>query len=75
MSPRISVIIPTQRRPKGLALAARSICRQSGLDPAALELVIVDNDQCPSARALTAELGRLTLGLGREYARGEGRDP
>jgi glycosyltransferase involved in cell wall biosynthesis len=56
MSPRISVIIPTQRRPKGLALAARSICHQTGLPAGDIELVIVDNDQCPSARALTAEL-------------------
>ena len=56
MTPRISVIIPTQRRPKGLALAARSICRQAGLEAGDIELIIVDNDQCPSARSLAADL-------------------
>jgi hypothetical protein len=55
----VSLVIPTQRRPEGLALAARSLFRQTGVDPAKLELVIVDNDQAPSAqpvaRALASE--------------------
>jgi glycosyl transferase family 2 len=51
----ISIVIPTQRRPAGLARAARSALRQAGVDLAALELVIADNDQVPSARS-TAEL-------------------
>lgn len=53
---RISLIIPTQRRPHGLAVAARSALRQAGVAPADLELVVVDNDQVPSAQALVAEL-------------------
>ncbi|KQY31035.1 glycosyl transferase [Caulobacter sp. Root1455] len=58
---RVTVMIPTQRRPHGLAVAARSVFAQTGLDLvgvdfAALELVIVDNDQTPSARATVAAL-------------------
>lgn len=52
MSPRISIIIPTQRRPQGLAIAARSVFAQVGVDANELELVIVDNDQVASAKAL-----------------------
>ncbi len=52
MSPRISIIIPTQRRPQGLAIAARSVFAQVGVDAKELELVIVDNDQVASAKAL-----------------------
>ena len=59
LAPTISLAIPTQRRPEGLAKAARSAFRQTGVDPARLELVIVDNDTVPSAeataRALAAE--------------------
>jgi hypothetical protein len=47
----ISVAIPTQRRLEGLATAVRSVFRQEGVDFARLELVVVDNDQAPSARA------------------------
>jgi glycosyltransferase involved in cell wall biosynthesis len=53
---RVSLIIPTQRRPEGLSLAARSAFRQSGVDPASLELVIVDNDQSPSAKPVADQL-------------------
>ena len=56
---RVSIVIPTQRRPSGLARAVRSAFRQSGVRLAELELVIVDNDETPSAeplaRALAAE--------------------
>lgn len=51
-APRISVVIPTQRRPQGLAIAVRSVMRQAGVDPRELELVVADNDQTPSARAV-----------------------
>ena len=47
---RLSVIIPTQRRPGSLDLAARSVLAQTGLDPDGIELIIADNDQVPSAR-------------------------
>lgn len=47
----VSVIIPTQRRPGPLAVAARSILRQRGVSNAALELILVDNDAADSARA------------------------
>ncbi|MDO8411114.1 MAG: glycosyltransferase family 2 protein [Phenylobacterium sp.] len=51
MSERISIVIPTQRRPAGLMTAARSALAQQGVDPARLELVVADNDQSPSAQA------------------------
>jgi hypothetical protein len=60
-APRLSVslAIPTQRRPQGLATAVRSTFRQTGVELAALELVIVDNDPlgsaAPVARQLAAE--------------------
>ena len=53
---RVSVVIPTQRRPGPLATAVRSIIRQEGLDPRTLELVVVDNDLVPSAAAGVAAL-------------------
>jgi succinoglycan biosynthesis protein ExoM len=49
-APRVSLVIPTQRRPDGLARAARSTFVQAGVDPKLLELVVVDNDQVPSAQ-------------------------
>ena len=52
----ISLIVPTQRRPQGLETAVRSLFGQTGVDLASLELVIVDNDQVPSAQALVAGL-------------------
>jgi len=52
----VSVLIPTQRRPGPLALAARSVLAQAGLDGVALELVIVDNDAAPSARTAAVAL-------------------
>jgi len=53
---QISLVIPTQRRPIGLETAVRSTFRQVGVDFGRLELVIVDNDQTPSAQALAASL-------------------
>jgi succinoglycan biosynthesis protein ExoM len=51
---RVTVMIPTQRRLDGLAVAARSVFAQTGVDFAGLELVVVDNDQAPSAQATAA---------------------
>ena len=53
MSPpaAISIIIPTQRRPASLALAVRSAFAQIGVDPDAVELVVVDNDPAGAAAA------------------------
>lgn len=55
-SAKISLGIPTQRRPEGLARAARSTFNQLGVDPARLELVIVDNDVVPSAQPVAQAL-------------------
>lgn len=52
----ISVIIPTQRRPAPLALALGSVLAQTGVDPARLEVVVVDNDQIASAQAAVEAL-------------------
>lgn len=57
-SPRISVIVPTQRRPGGLEVAVRSVLSQTGVDPADMELVVVDNDQVASAQAQVAALAQ-----------------
>lgn len=58
-TPRVSLVIPTQRRLAGLTTAVRSIFEQRGVAFAELELVVVDNDQTPSAKptieALAAE--------------------
>jgi glycosyltransferase involved in cell wall biosynthesis len=55
-TPPVSICIPTQRRPDGLALAARSAFRQAGVDVSRLELVIIDNDKVPSAEPLATHL-------------------
>ena len=52
----ISIIIPTQRRPGPLAMAARSAFAQAGIDPADIELVVVDNDGLGSAAATVEAL-------------------
>ena len=51
----VSVVIPTQRRPGPLALAARSALAQTGVD-CSVELVVVDNDKVASARDLVKAL-------------------
>ncbi len=57
-APRVSLITPTQRRPEGLARAMRSLFAQTGVNTARLELVVVDNDQRPSAKAGVEALAR-----------------
>jgi glycosyltransferase involved in cell wall biosynthesis len=52
----VSLAIATQRRPEGLAKAVRSMFRQTGVELARLELVVVDNDAAPSARHLVDAL-------------------
>jgi succinoglycan biosynthesis protein ExoM len=47
----VSIVILTQRRPGPLALAVRSALAQTAAEIASLELVVVDNDATPSARA------------------------
>ncbi len=54
LGPTLSVIIPTQRRPGGLETALRSIEGQVGAP--SFELIIVDNDQGPSAQGTVAAL-------------------
>ncbi|MBB5745614.1 glycosyltransferase family 2 protein [Brevundimonas variabilis] len=53
---RISIIIPTQRRPGPLALAAQSALAQVGVERSEIELVIVDNDALPSAQPVVERL-------------------
>jgi len=47
---RVTIMIPTQRRPDGLSVAVASVLAQQGVDFAELELIVVDNDQVDSAR-------------------------
>ncbi len=56
MSPAISIIVPTQRRPAGLETAIRSLFGQVGVDFADLELVVSDNDLTASAKPLVTGL-------------------
>lgn len=54
--PLISVVVPTQRRPGPLELAAGSVLSQQGVDLDRIELVIADNDTVPSAKPLAGRL-------------------
>ena len=61
-TPRISIIVPTCRRPEALGVDVRSIFAQQGFAPGELELVVVDNDPSGSARpAFDALLPQATL--------------
>src|SRR4051812_35156748 len=55
---RVTGMIPPQPRLHGLSVGARSVFAQVGVDFAALELVVVDNDQAPSAEKIVADLAR-----------------
>ena len=57
MAPRISIVIPTQRRPEALSRAVRSALAQIGVEAADLELVVADNDTTPSAQGLVEQIG------------------
>ena len=50
----VCVVIPTFRRPQGLALAINSVVAQTGLDDVGLSLIICDNSPEASARAQVA---------------------
>ena len=52
----VSIVIPTQRRPEPLARAVRSTFAQTMAASDGLELVVVDNDQSPSARPIVEGL-------------------
>jgi hypothetical protein len=53
---RVSIVIPTQRRPAGLSVAARSALAQTGVDLGSVELIVADNDVAPSAQAFVSGL-------------------
>jgi succinoglycan biosynthesis protein ExoM len=55
---QVSIIIPTQRRPAGLALAMRSALAQQGVDAASVELIVADNDSKPSAQGSVEVLAK-----------------
>lgn len=55
---RVSVMIPTQRRPRGLSVALRSVLAQRGVDFSELEVVVVDNDQVPSAKPIVESIAK-----------------
>lgn len=52
---RISVVICTYERPALLARALASVSGLAGLDPARLDVVVVDNSDTGSARAVAAD--------------------
>ena len=49
---RVAVIVPTLRRPEGLAHALASLMAQQGVADVLGEIVVVDNDREPSARTV-----------------------
>jgi succinoglycan biosynthesis protein ExoM len=55
-APRISIVMPTQRRPEGLQRAVRSTFTQAGVDFSECELVVADNDVQPSAAPIIEAL-------------------
>jgi glycosyltransferase involved in cell wall biosynthesis len=55
-APLVSIVIPTRRRPRSLAVALRSALSQEGVDPAAIELIVVDNDAEATSRTLVEAL-------------------
>jgi hypothetical protein len=54
--PSVSVIVPTLRRPEGLARAVRSVLAQTTLSDQTLEVVVVDNSPEASAQRLVQDL-------------------
>jgi glycosyltransferase involved in cell wall biosynthesis len=52
----VSVLIPTFRRPEMLRRAVASCLAQTGIEPARIEIVVVDNSPEASARALVGTL-------------------
>lgn len=58
MTVTTSIVIPTQRRPDRLLMAARSVLAQKGVNCAELELIVVDNDPAGSAKAAAKTLAR-----------------
>ncbi len=50
MNPPVTVVIPTFRRPDGIALAADSVFKQTGCPD--FDLLIVDNDPAASSRTI-----------------------
>lgn len=58
MTPRVSVVIPTFLRPHGAEAAVRSVFAQTGVDPAQIEVVLVDNDPAGSAADAASALAR-----------------
>jgi len=55
---KLSVVIPTQRRPEGLQKAVTSILRQEGVKELGIELIVADNDAIPSSRAAVEDWAR-----------------
>jgi len=52
----VSIVVPTRRRPQSLAVALRSAFAQQDVDPASIELIVVDNDAEEASRATVEAL-------------------
>ena len=57
-APKVSVVIPTRRRPASLERAVRSVFAQEGLNPRQIELVIADNDADRGAARIAEVLAK-----------------
>lgn len=51
----VAVLVPTLRRPEGLASALASLVAQRGVEGRLTEVVVVDNDREPSARGVAEQ--------------------
>ena len=49
---RVAVLVPTLRRPEGLAAALGSLMAQEQVEGRLSEIVVVDNDRQPSSRSV-----------------------
>ena len=56
MSPSVSILVPTLRRPESLERALRSLLAQHDFDRLVREIVVVDNSPEASARSLVHDL-------------------
>ncbi len=58
---KASIVIPTVRRPEGLANAIESVLKQDGVDFTELELLVLDNDPGMSAQTIVARYDNAQL--------------
>ena len=61
MGPRVSVVVPTYRRPELMARCLVALLAQE-LDPAAYEVIVVDDGDTPETREVVERTGAMAAG-------------